>query len=619
MPDWNLVQEIYAAALPLPQARRQTFVEEQCSGDEALRDEINSLLIADDRMGRFLQDTVIDDCIAALAAEDANRSAASPAPIPASDLVGKEIAGRYGIVGSLRSGGFGEVYKAVDKKLHSRLVVIKVLQRHLVSEDVARREWTVRKFRQEIESLAKIKDAGVVGIFDADVLPDERPYIVMEFIEGGDLREFVKQQSVFEPGLELSRVAEIVRQVSRTLNASHDAGIIHRDLKPENIMVRQSAGGDLQVKVIDFGIAKVKDSLIASSTTSGHFIAGTWPYMAPEQLLGKKVDARSDIYSLGVITYELVTGRHPFAARNQFQLRFLHESGVKVKPGDLNPELPAPAQAVILKALEYQPGVRYQRVRDFGEDLAKALAGIEPGIPDPQPSLDRVSSAAASAQSERRVSRRYWFYALCALLLVAIGIAGVWSFNKPPTNEAPEQSLAFWLQVKMPKGNGTFDEFESTGEEAFKGGSKVYFSVAPAQPGYLYLINEGSGENNTRQWTAVFPNPVDNGGSSRLSANKTQAITGMELDKNPGDEIIHLVWAKDSVPELEALFQAESKDDDRGLFAKSEQVVVLSKFFREHPELSADRTISNGKEPRINIKGRKDLIVSSVIIKHRNY
>lgn len=520
-----------------------------------------------------------------------------PASTPTSDLIGKEIAGRYQVVGSLKPGGFCEVYKAIDTKLHSRFVVIKVLQRHLLSDDPARQEWILRKFQQEIEALAKIKDPGVVGIFDTDVLPDGRPYIVMEFIYGLDLREFIKTQSVFEQGIELSQVAEIVKQVSRTLAASHEAGIIHRDLKPENIMVSQSADGDLQVKVIDFGIAKIKNSLIASSTTSGHLVAGTLPYMAPEQLLGKKADARSDIFSLGVITYELVTGRHPFAAKNQFQIKLLHESGVKVKPCDLNPDLPATAQDVILKALAYNPADRYQRVRNFGDDLAKALTSTSgPVMP----------------------ARRYWIYALCTLLLAVIVVAGAWSFYRP-ANEAAERSFVFWLQVKMPKGDGTFDEFESTGEEAFKAGSKVYFSMQPAQSGHLYLINEGSGANNTRQWTALFPNPANNGGSSQLDANKTQAITGMELDKNPGDEIIRIVWSKEIVPELEALFKYEFNDDDRGIFANNEQVRTLVKFFQEHPELSGGRTVANGAQPRINFTGQTDLIVSSVTIKHRNY
>ncbi|HEY0728817.1 MAG TPA: serine/threonine-protein kinase, partial [Pyrinomonadaceae bacterium] len=233
--------------------------------------------MSDDGNDSFLQAPVAEKCLAALAAEGGAEDAGKvPPPLPpASDLIGREIGGRYRIVSSLRPGGFGEVYKAIDTKLHSRFVVIKILQRHLLSDDPARRDWIVRKFKQEIEALAKIKHPGVVGIFDTDIL-DGRPYIVMEFIEGMDLREFIKTQCAFEQGIGLSQVAEIVKQVGRTLTASHDSGIIHRDLKPENIMVRQSADGDLQVKVIDFGIAKIRNSLIASSTTSGH-VAGTWP------------------------------------------------------------------------------------------------------------------------------------------------------------------------------------------------------------------------------------------------------------------------------------------------------------------------------------------------------
>jgi class 3 adenylate cyclase len=189
----------------------------------------------------------------------------------------------------------------------------------------------------------------------------------MQFVEGANLRE-----QITESGMEFNTVADIMTQVCRTLANAHEQGVIHRDLKPENIMVRQNASGDLIVKVIDFGIAKVKNSVIAPSTQTG-LVAGTERYMSPEHLLGKKVDHTSDIYALGIIAYEMLTGRVPFNPETRYQLHELQREGVKAMPADLRPGLSKAAQNVLLRALSYEPSDRYQSARTFAHELAQAL------------------------------------------------------------------------------------------------------------------------------------------------------------------------------------------------------------------------------------------------------
>jgi serine/threonine protein kinase len=280
-------------------------------------------------------------------------------------LIGSKLGGRYLVERELGRGGMGAVYLARDKpELHSRPVVVKVLL-----EEALKNDWVVQKFQQEIESLTRLDDPGVIGIFDAGKLDDGTPYLVMQYVEGSNLRERLKPE-----GMNLQEAANIVRQIGRSVSAAHDAGILHRDLKPENIMLRQTGTG-VQVKIIDFGIAKVTDSVSGVSTATG-LAAGTVIYMSPEQLNAKPLGPTSDIYALGVIAYEMLTGRRPFNPESMYQMLEMQRAGVRVKPVDLRPGLSAEAAATILKALAYEPAARYQRAQEFGDQLADALLGI---------------------------------------------------------------------------------------------------------------------------------------------------------------------------------------------------------------------------------------------------
>ena len=175
-------------------------------------------------------------------------------------------------------------------------------------------------------------------------MPDGQLYFVMQYVEGITLRSVMKVE-----GMPLERVAGIIRQACQALGVAHNRGIFHRDLKPENIMLQTLDEGDELVKLIDFGIALVKDSQVAESDTETQ-VAGTFAYMAPEQLRGRPT-ASSDIYSMGVIAYEMVTGQLPFSPRSVVELYEMQKAGVKVKPKQHRYSLPEAAQDVILNAL----------------------------------------------------------------------------------------------------------------------------------------------------------------------------------------------------------------------------------------------------------------------------
>jgi len=288
-----------------------------------------------------------------------------PEAIPTLDvdeLLGETFDGRYLIEQKLGRGGFGTVYLASDTKAVSRKVVVKVMRL-----EEATNEWSRKRFEQEVEALSRIDHPSVVGLFDCGETTSGRPYIVMQYIDGRSLRSFLSPE-----GMPFLRVARIIRQIGDALTAAHEAGILHRDLKPENIMVKIVNDDEEHVKVIDFGVAKVKNSIVNLSTGEG-IAVGTIAYMSPEQLSDQPITPQSDIYALGVIAYEMLTGKRPINPESAFNLFELQRAGVRVKPIDLRPSLTEAANDVVLKALSFKPQDRYERACEFGDRLAKAL------------------------------------------------------------------------------------------------------------------------------------------------------------------------------------------------------------------------------------------------------
>jgi serine/threonine protein kinase len=284
---------------------------------------------------------------------------------------GEFVNDRYQIELEIGRGGFAVVYLASDTTLHNRLVIVKVLNK--INTD--NQDWVRNKFLAEIKALSKLNHPNVVTIFDYGVLKrDERFFFVMEYLEGYNLRKIIAKANF---RLLSEQIISIINQISNALDAAHKLGIYHRDLKPENIMIQPLGNEQLHVKVIDFGIATVKDSATISVKTSS--LAGTPAYMSPEQLEGHPCPA-SDIYALGVITYELLTGRVPFnvthlknITRLISKLKEMQRQGVIIKPSLLNASLSTEVDKVLLKALSYNPKDRYEQSSQFAQALSKAL------------------------------------------------------------------------------------------------------------------------------------------------------------------------------------------------------------------------------------------------------
>jgi serine/threonine protein kinase len=349
------IRELFDGALQLPLSERDQFLAQSCGADRDLLQAVQNLLAKADNSTNdiFFGLKPNRQLAATQLVEEASADSA------ASDSLPVLTKPRYVLRSKLGQGGFGAVYLATDEELHSRPVVVKVM--HTASAD----PWRRRKFRSELEALARLSHPGIVAILDSGQTHDGRPCLVMEFAEGVPLRTLIRLE-----GMEFKTAAEILRQIGSALDYAHQKGIWHRDLKPENIMVQTLADGELRVRLIDFGIATVQGSEEPSSASTR--IAGTYRYMAPEQLQGKP-SAASDVYALGVIAYEMVTGRVPFNAESAVQLYALQTTSVPVKPRALRPNLPEEADRAILKALDLSEGNRPASVREFTRNLAANL------------------------------------------------------------------------------------------------------------------------------------------------------------------------------------------------------------------------------------------------------
>src|SRR4051812_46055418 len=268
-------------------------------------------------------------------------------PIGDEVLLGTTI-GAYRVARLLGVGGMGRVYKGVHPTIGSR-VAIKVLSR-----ECSDRRDLVERFFSEAKAVNVIRHESIVNVLDLATLPDGRPYIVMEYLDGSPLAGIIEHAQRGGMPLPLGGLARLVAEVLDALGAAHAKGIVHRDLKPDNIYV--TPGG--RAKVLDFGIAKLQPELGGSATHTGSLL-GTPHYMSPEQAAGRSVDLRADIYAIGVILFECLTLRRPFSADALFDLLRMHIEAPPPSPRALRPDMPAPVEQIIYQALAKPPEHRF--------------------------------------------------------------------------------------------------------------------------------------------------------------------------------------------------------------------------------------------------------------------
>ncbi|RLP75212.1 Stk1 family PASTA domain-containing Ser/Thr kinase [Mycetocola tolaasinivorans] len=356
----------------------------------------------------------------------------------------RRLADRYVVGALIGRGGMADVYQATDTKL-GRTVALKILKADLASDPAFR-----LRFRQEAQAasrmahptIVRVYDAGEDQTIDADGHSVLQPFIVMEFVAGRTLRQVIADQGPLAP----DRAVRIAAKILTALEYSHRAGVVHRDIKPGNIML----GADDTVKVMDFGIARaVSDTSATVAQTTA--ILGTASYFSPEQAKGETVDARTDLYSTGVVLFEMLTGRAPFRGETAVAVAYQHVSEAPMRPSQLNPGVSSPLDMVVLHALTKNREDRYQSATEFRDELEAAGQGRAPlARPEPESTTQLFGDLAAApsgaeqalrqltdASVQTKTQRRppvVWIWAGAAVVAVILVAILVWvvSFSNTP-------------------------------------------------------------------------------------------------------------------------------------------------------------------------------------------
>ena len=358
---WQSIERLYHSALEHVPERRSAFIDEACAGDEELRREVESLLAYEDDAKSFIESPALE-VAAQLMADDKNAA-----------VVAGQTIKHYRIISPLGAGGMGEVYLAEDTRL-GRRVALKFLPAHFTED-----QKHLRRFEQEARAVAALSHPNVCTIHEVVQTEEGRHCIVMEYVEGVTLRE----QMAHGP-MKVSEALDVGTQVASALSSAHAAGVVHRDIKPENIMLRR----DGYVKILDFGLAKLTERKpepldseadtepLELKTTPG-VVLGTVAYMSPEQARGLPVDARTDIWSLGVVLYETVAGQQPFTGATPTDVIISIAERDPAPLSSLTSEVPSRLEQIVNKALTKDREERYQTVEDLLTDLKDSQRGPE--------------------------------------------------------------------------------------------------------------------------------------------------------------------------------------------------------------------------------------------------
>ncbi len=421
---------------------------------------------------------------------------------------------RYRVVEKIGSGGMADVYKATDEVL-GRTVAVKVLHAQYASD-----QQFVARFRQEAQAAAHLSHPGIVNIFDWGH-DEETYYIIMEYVRGTDLKTLVTERGP----LDSLKAAEYGSQVCAALSVAHGYDVIHRDIKPHNIVLTPEG----QIKVMDFGIARMGNTQMTQTGS----VLGTAHYVSPEQAQGRKLGPASDLYSLGVVLYELTTGRLPFDGDSPVSVALKHVNEDPIPPRQINPNIPAAMEVVIMRAMSKDPSQRYASAEEMRRDLQRVASGR---VVETQPAAGQttvmpvVERDAMQSSRVRPVPRRSnpwpWIIGVVAVILVGIGVA--WAMGAFDT--APDK-------IKVPDLTGMTVK---QAEDALKA---IQLTVGDIEPTFS---QEESG-------TVVGQDPEEDAEVDAGAEIKLMVSAGLELFKVP--KVVDLTEEEAAQKLIEAGFE----------------------------------------------------------------
>ncbi|MBA3568146.1 MAG: protein kinase [Pyrinomonadaceae bacterium] len=626
------LEELFHEAAGLGPHERADFMARVRDSNPELVAELESLIAAHERPDGFID-------------SPAYETAAEPIAKAQPVLVAGQVVGHYQIVAPLGKGGMGEVYLASDTKL-DRKVALKLLPAEFTNH-----KDLLRRFIQEAKAASSLNHPNIITIHEIGQT-DGVHFIATEFIDGQTLK-----QRMTRARLKFADVLDVSIQVASALQAAHAAGLVHRDIKPENIMLRP----DGYVKVLDFGLAKLTekssqskasasevDTMVRGHTKPGT-VLGTVDYMSPEQARGKVLDQRTDVFSLGIVLYEMAAGRMPFAAATSVDTLV---SILEKEPPPLDeyaPEVPAEFQRIISKALRKDREERYQTIKDLLIDLKtlkeelsfaqklersrppRSSAGLSikrAATEAPTTIQTRVVAATADPSALRSVrpNRRLVPVALVGLVLAGLAIVGAVLWQRGSSRPAAtmpatavQRTVSYWMTVqKYRDGKAYQDPFRLRDDINFEKDYRIRLNITSSQSGRLYLLNEGpAGADQTPTFNVLFPSQTANNGSALLTENQQIQIpqqSWFQFDEQQGTEKIWVVWAEKDVPEMDA-FKGFANAKDRGVISNPGLRTAVNEFLKAHSSSSPSVERDQDKKETI-VKANSGILVHVIKLEH---
>lgn len=619
------LEELFHEALELKPQERGAFMARIRESDPELGNAVQSLIAAHEQ-----SDVLIDSP----AYEVAGEFIAEPAPA----LVAGQVVGHYQIIGPIGKGGMGEVYLASDEKL-DRKVALKLLPTEFTDH-----KERLRRFIQEAKAASSLNHPNIITIYEIGEAEGAH-FIATEFIGGETLKQHIARER-----MDLPEILDVSIQAASALEAAHSAGIVHRDIKPENIMLRP----DGYVKILDFGLAKLTEKSQSASTpadlevdtmvqnrTKPGTVMGTFKYMSPEQARGQVLDSRTDVFSFGIVMYEMVSGHRAFAGSTEVDtlVEILEKD-----PLPLDEHTPVELQRIISKALRKNREERYQTIKDLLIDLkslkeelafeqklgrSRTSGPQHSTIPD---TASRVTGPSKTATTpEHHIGRdqrsRILPIALAGAVIAALLIAGVmlWpSSNPAPAITTPvtpvQREVTYWITVqKYRDGKPYQDPFRLRDDINFEKDYRIRLHITSPQSGRLYLVNEGppSGSDPTPTFNVMFPTETANNGSAVLQEKQQIQIpedSWFVFDEQQGTEKIWLVWAEKEVPEMEAV-KGFANERDRGVVSSPGLRASLNQFLKE--QSSAKPVVGrNADTKETAVRSTSEILIHSINLEH---